>query len=84
MDYDRFRRDALDDLFCNLPMGERAIIEELARSHVPTLTTHTGPLLNSLLKREVHRVTAERHPDLVPTLDGWLANRHGPRADHLA
>jgi len=84
MDYDRFRRDALDDLFCNLPMGERAIIEELARSHVPTLTAHTGPLLNSLLKREVHRVTAERHPDRVPTLDGWLANRHGPHADHLA
>jgi hypothetical protein len=84
MDYDSFRRAALDDVFASLSAGERATIQKLALSNVPTFTTRTGPLWNSLLKREMQRVTAERYPDRMPTFEGWLATPTKSHTEHLA
>jgi hypothetical protein len=69
--YDAFRRSSLDDIFSKLPVGERATVESVALSHLPTFTARAGPLFNSLLKREVQRATAELYPDRVPTFEVW-------------
>jgi len=83
MAYDNFRRGVLDDLFANLPAGERAEIDALALATLPTFATRTGPLFNSLVRRELQRVTAERYPDRVPTFEVWQASLIKPNAAHL-
>jgi len=71
MDYDRFRRAAADRLFSSLPAKERAAIEAAARAKAPRYGRGSGSLAQTLFEIERARITAERHPGKIPSLEEW-------------
>ena len=58
MDYDRFRRAAIDQLFASLPAKERASIEAAARARAPRYGRGNGSLAQTMLEIERARITA--------------------------
>lgn len=71
MDYDRFRRAAADRLFSSLPAKERAAIEAAARARAPRYGRSTGSLAQTMFEIERARITTERHPGNIPSLEEW-------------
>ena len=71
MAYDRFRRAEADRLFSRLPDKERAAIEEAARTKAPRYPRGTGPLAQTIFEIERARITVERHPRKIPSLEEW-------------
>ena len=71
MDYDRFRRAAADRLFASLPAKEQAAIEAAARAKAPRFARGTGSLAQTMFEIERARITAERHPRNIPSLEQW-------------
>jgi len=71
MDYDRFRRAAIDRLFASLPAKERAMIEAAARTRAPHYGRGNGSLAQTMFEIERARMTAERHPSKIPSFDQW-------------
>ena len=57
MDYDRFRRAAIDQLFASLPAKERASIEAAARARAPRYGRGNGSLAQTMLEIERARIT---------------------------
>jgi hypothetical protein len=71
MDYDRFRRAEADRLFASLPAKEQAAIEAAARTKAPRYARGTGSLAQTMFEIERARITAERHPRKIPSLELW-------------
>jgi hypothetical protein len=71
MDYDRFRRAAADRLFSSLPAKERASIEAAAHAKAPRFGARTGSLAQTIFEIERARITAQRHPGKIPSLEEW-------------
>jgi hypothetical protein len=71
MDYDRFRRAEADRLFASLPAKEQAAIEAAARTKAPRYARGTGSLAQTMFEIERARITAERHPKKIPSLEQW-------------
>ena len=71
MDYDRFRRAEADRLFASLPAKEQAAIEAAARTKAPRYARGTGSLAQTMFEIERARITAERHPRKIPSLEQW-------------
>jgi len=71
MAYDRFRRAEADRLFSTLPDKERAAIEEAAHTKAPRYSRGAGSLAQTIFEIERARITAERHPKKIPSLDEW-------------
>ena len=71
MDYDRFRRAAADRLFSSLPAKERAAIEAAAHAKAPRFGRGSGSLAQTMFEIERARITAERHPGNIPSLEEW-------------
>ncbi len=71
MDYDRFRRAEADRLFSSLPTTEQKGIEAAAHAKAPRFGRGTGSLAQTMFEIERARITAERHPGKIPTLDVW-------------
>jgi hypothetical protein len=71
MDYDRFRRAEADRLFASLPVKERGAIEAAARANAPRYGRGTGSLAQTIFEIERARITVERHPRNIPSLDEW-------------
>jgi hypothetical protein len=76
MDYDRFRRAAADRLFSNLPAKEQAAIEAAAHTKAPRYGRGSGSLAQTMFEIERARITAQRHPAKIPSLEEW--NRSVP------
>jgi hypothetical protein len=71
MDYDRFRRAEADRLFAKLPATERAAIEAAARAKAPRYGRGSGSLAQTMFQIERARITAQRHPGKIPSLELW-------------
>jgi hypothetical protein len=71
MDYDRFRRAEADRLFASLPAKEQAAIEAAARTKAPRYARGTGSLAQTIFEIERARITADRHPRKIPSLEQW-------------
>jgi hypothetical protein len=71
MDYDRFRRATADRLFASLPAKEQAAIEAAARTKAPRYARGRGSLAQTMFEIERARITAERHPRKIPSLEQW-------------
>jgi len=69
-DYDHFRRQQAEAVFARLPADEQAAIEALARSGGGDRPL-SGPMAATLYKIAKTRLTAERHPDQIPTFEQW-------------
>jgi hypothetical protein len=71
--YNQYRRTMAAALFATLPEAERVTIEEIARSRSikPYAGAGAGTFSTPIFETEKARVTAERHPDQVPTFDDW-------------
>ncbi len=71
MEYDRFRRASAYRLFSSLPAKERAAIEAAARAKAPRYGRGSGSLAQTMFEIERARITAERHPGKIPSLEEW-------------
>jgi len=71
MDYDHFRRAAADRLFSRLPVNEQAAIEAAARAKAPRFGQGSGSLAQTMFEIERARITAQRHPGKIPSLEDW-------------
>jgi len=71
IDYDRFRRAEADRLFASLPAKEQAAIEVAARTKAPRFGRGSGSLAQTIFEIERARITAERHPRQIPSLEEW-------------
>ena len=71
MDYDRFRRAEADRLFSSLPAKERAAIEAAAHAKAPRFGRGSGSLAQTMFEIERARITAQRHPGKIPSLEEW-------------
>jgi hypothetical protein len=71
MDYDRFRRAEADRLFLSLPAKERSTIEAAAHAKAPRFGRGSGPLAQTIFEIERARLTAQRHPGKIPSLEQW-------------
>ena len=71
MDYDRFRRAEIDRLFSSLPAKERAAIEAATHAKAPRFGRGSGPLAQTMFEIERARITAQRHPGKIPSLEEW-------------
>jgi hypothetical protein len=71
MDYDRFRRAEADRLFSSLPAKERSAIEAVAHAKAPRFRRGSGSLAQTMFEIERARVTAQRHPRKIPSLEQW-------------
>ena len=73
MDYDRFRRVQADKFFASLSGREQAAIEAAARAKTPHSPRGRGSLAEIMFGIDRARITAERHPDKIPSFDQWKA-----------
>ena len=73
MDYDRFRRAEADRLFSSLPAKEQAAIEAAAHAKAPRFGRGSGSLAQTMFEIERARITAQRHPDKIPSLSSGSA-----------
>ena len=71
MDYDRFRRAEADRFFASLPAKEREAIEAAARAKAPRYSRGAGSLAQTIFEIERARITVERHPKKIPSLEQW-------------
>ena len=71
MDYDRFRRAAADRLFSTLPAKERAAIETAAHAKAPRFGRGNGSLTQTMFEIERARITAQRYPGKILSLEEW-------------
>ena len=71
MDYDRFRRAEADRLFSSLPPKERSAIEAAAHTKSPHFGRGSGSLAQTMFEIERARITAQRHPGKIPSLEQW-------------
>lgn len=71
MDYDRYRRAQAVRLFSSLPAKERASIEAAALAKAPRYGRGSGPLAQTIFEIERVRITAQRHPKIIPTFEQW-------------
>jgi hypothetical protein len=71
MEYDRFRRAEADRLFARLPAKEQAAIEAAARTKTPRYARGSGSLAQTMFEIERARITAERYPKKIPSLERW-------------
>jgi len=71
MEYDRFRRVATDRLFSSLPAKERVAIEAAAHAEAPRFGRGSGSLAQTMFEIERARITAQRHPGKIPSLEEW-------------
>jgi len=71
MEYDRFRRVATDRLFSSLPAKERVAIEAAAHAKAPRFGRGSGSLAQTMFEIERARITAQRHPGKIPSLEEW-------------
>jgi hypothetical protein len=73
--YSQYRRTKAAALFATLPEAERAAIEAIARGRSAKTYTGAGKgaLSIQIFDIEKARVTAERHPDRLPTFAEWKA-----------
>jgi hypothetical protein len=71
MDYDRFRRAEADRLFSSLPSKERSAIEAAAHAKSHHLGRGSGSIAQTMFEIERARITAQRHPGKIPSLDHW-------------
>jgi hypothetical protein len=70
--YDRFRRIRADQLFETLPKAEQGIIEGLARaSNSSGFAATNGSFAKTMFDLARARITAERHPDKIQSLEQW-------------
>ena len=74
-DYTRYRRDAADRLFAALPANEKAAIEAIAHTKAPRYGRGSGSLAQTIFEIERARITAERHPGKIPSLEQWQQRR---------
>lgn len=73
--YAEYRRRAALDLFATLPETEQAVIEGLVIQQWPTRSSRQGSLATTIFQLAKARITAERHPDRIQTLEQWRAKR---------
>ena len=66
-----FRRAEADRLFASLPVKERIAIEAAARAKAPRYGRGPGSLAQTIFEIERARITVERHPKNIPSLDEW-------------
>jgi hypothetical protein len=71
MDYDRFRRAEADRLFAKLSAKEQTAIEAAARAKAPRFGQGSGSLAQIMFEIERARITAQRHPRKIPSLEEW-------------
>ena len=71
MDYDRFRRAEADRLFSSLPAKERSAIEAAAHAKSPHFGRGSGSIAQTMFEIERARITAQRHPGKIPSLEQW-------------
>jgi hypothetical protein len=71
MDYDRFRRAEADRLFSSLPAKERSAIEATAHAKSPHFGRGSGSIAQTMFEIERARITAQRHPGKIPSLEQW-------------
>jgi Replication initiator protein A len=71
MDYDRFRRAAADRLFSSLSAKERAAIEAATHAKAPRFVRGSGSLAQTMFEIERARITAQRHPGKILSLEEW-------------
>jgi hypothetical protein len=71
MDYDRFRRAEADRLFSTLPPKERSAIEAAAHAKSPRFARRSGSIAQTMFEIERARITAQRHPRKIPSLEQW-------------
>ena len=74
MDYDQYRRTAVEDLFQRLPADEQAAIEALARSKSHSDGRDAGYMAKTLVRLEKVRLTAERHAGRISDFEHWSAS----------
>ena len=75
MDYDRFRRVQADQLFASLSGREQAAIEAAARAKTPNSPRGRGSLADIMFAVDRARITAERHPNKIPSFEQWKGKR---------
>ena len=72
--YIGFRRSRAKAIFQSLSAEERASIAALAKGGSKiAFSAKTGSLGSLMLELDIARITAERHPDRIPTLEQWQA-----------
>lgn len=71
MNYDRFRRAEADRLFSSLPPKDRSAIEAAAYTKSPHFARGSGSLAQTMFEIERARITAQRHPGKIPSLEQW-------------
>lgn len=71
MEYDRFRRAAAHRLFSSLPAREQAAIEAAAHAKAPRYGRGSGSIARTLFEIERARITAQRYPGKIPSLEEW-------------
>jgi hypothetical protein len=69
-EYDHYRRQQAEAVFARLPADEQTTIERLVRSGGGDRPL-AGPMAATLHKVAKARLTAERHPDQIPTFEQW-------------
>jgi hypothetical protein len=82
--YREHRHQAASALLQTLPKSEQEAIEAIARQRCarPFAGKRAGALSERLIEMERARVTAERHPDRLPTFADWKSLSGGAGAHH--
>ncbi len=68
--YDRYRRELADRVFNTLPAKEQKVIEQLAAK---SAARFRGSLRASMIRTYRARITTERHPEGIKTMEQWRA-----------
>ena len=68
--YDRYRREQADRVFNTLPAKEQKVIEQLAAK---SAARFRGSLRASMIRTYRARITTERHPEGIKTMEQWRA-----------
>jgi hypothetical protein len=58
-------------LFASLPAKEQAAIEVAAHAKAPRFARGSGSLAQTMFEIERARITADRHPGNIPSLEDW-------------
>jgi hypothetical protein len=73
--YARFRASRASAVLRALPSGEQAVIDGLAKARAATLRSKNPGFAAAMLENVRIHITAERHPDKIPTFESWAATQ---------
>lgn len=79
LDYDEYRRTAIQRLFDSLPAEEKSTIESLARKKLSAGGPTPRYMADTLFRMEKLRLTAEQHPTSILSFDQWSASSSASR-----